>query len=296
MECNRLEGRGDHQGLPCGRCGVSDPGYRCRDCDGCELFCQACIVASHSINFLHRIQVRSNFFLNSLRRFTDFLVQKWNGTFFENTSLKDLGLHKQLNHRDGQICLNFDQHDDFVILSNHGIHEVSIRFCACESALHPVKQLLRHRLWPATTTNPKTAATFNCLERFQLESFEGKLTVFEYYHSLLRGTDNTGVRPPRVSLLSFLVRRVLLMVIMNLQDRYEALLRMVLEWRHMRMLKRSGRGHHPDGVNGTQEGQLAVLCPACPQPDINLPSGWELAPAEKQYADSLPTLLFVRGN
>lgn len=104
------------------------------------------------------------------------------------------------------MCLNFEEQDDFVVLGNHGIHEVCICFCACERAVHPVKQLLRHRLWPATTSHPKTAATFTCLERFQLESFEGKLTVFEYYHSLLRGTDNTGVNPPRVS--SCFVRRL----------------------------------------------------------------------------------------
>lgn len=53
-----------------------------------------------------------------------------------------------------------------------------------------------------------------------------------------------------------------------------------MQWRHSKMLKRSGRGHHPEGVNGTKEGQLAVFCPACPQPDINLPMGWELE--EKQ--------------
>lgn len=132
--------------------------------------------------------------------FIDF-GQQWNGTYFDCVSLKSLGLSKQLNHRDGDICLNYQQHDDFVILGNYAINEVSIRFCCCELAIHPVKQLLRHRLWPATTSAPKTAATFSCLERFQLESFEGKLTVFEYYHSLLRGTDNTGVRPPRVSRL-----------------------------------------------------------------------------------------------
>lgn len=57
MEVNRLEGRGDHRGHPCGRCGSLDPCFRCRDCDGCELYCQTCIVSYHSTNFLHRIQV-----------------------------------------------------------------------------------------------------------------------------------------------------------------------------------------------------------------------------------------------
>lgn len=68
---------------------------------------------------------------------------------------------------------------------------------------------------------------------------------------------------------------------------------MVLEWRHSKMLKRGGRGHHPDGVMGTKEGQLAVLCPACPQPDINLPPGWEEAPADKQYVPIKPSQNFV---
>ena len=53
---------------------------------------------------------------------------------------------------------------------------------------------------------------------------------------------------------------------------------MVHEWRHLKMLKRAGRGHDPDGVDATQPGQLAVVCPACPHPDRNLPAGWEDAP------------------
>jgi hypothetical protein len=46
------------------------------------------------------------------------------------------------------------------------------------------------------------------------------------------------------------------------------------------MLKRAGRGQDPAGAEGTQEGELAVECPACPQPGRNLPAGWENAPPE----------------
>lgn len=66
------------------------------------------------------------------------------------------------------------------------------------------------------------------------------------------------------------------------QDRYEAFLRMVREWRHLKMLKRTGRGHGPDGVEGTGEGECAVLCPACPQPGKNLPDDWQDAPNDKR--------------
>jgi hypothetical protein len=55
------------------------------------------------------------------------------------------------------------------------------------------------------------------------------------------------------------------------------------EWRHLIMLKRGGRGN--DGnrlVAETRPGELAVVCPACPQPGINLPDGWESATGEQK--------------
>lgn len=48
------------------------------------------------------------------------------------------------------------------------------------------------------------------------------------------------------------------------------------------MLKRGGRGHDMAGIEGTQSGELAVACPSCPHPGINLPLGWEDVPKDKQ--------------
>ncbi|KAF9505571.1 hypothetical protein BS47DRAFT_1374298 [Hydnum rufescens UP504] len=39
----------------------------------------------------------------------------------------------------------------------------------------------------------------------------------------------------------------------------------------------------PDGVSGTQSGELAILCPACPHPTVNLPNDWKNVPASSQY-------------
>lgn len=58
------------------------------------------------------------------------------------------------------------------------------------------------------------------------------------------------------------------------------------EWRHVRLLKRMGRGHSTSGVNGTVEGELAVRCPACPIPTANLPSDWMEKPKSEQYVAS----------
>jgi hypothetical protein len=51
------------------------------------------------------------------------------------------------------------------------------------------------------------------------------------------------------------------------------------------LLKRAGRGYATGGINTTSPGELAVDCPACPQPGKNLPEKWE---------SSDPSLLYVK--
>lgn len=48
------------------------------------------------------------------------------------------------------------------------------------------------------------------------------------------------------------------------------------------MLKRAGRGHDPSGIEATGAGELAVQCPACPQPKCNLPADWQSVEPEKK--------------
>jgi hypothetical protein len=61
------------------------------------------------------------------------------------------------------------------------------------------QQLLRARLFPATVDMPNTAATFRCLEHYQMLSFESKISIYEYYNTLSRMVDNTGLRVIAVS-------------------------------------------------------------------------------------------------
>lgn len=49
------------------------------------------------------------------------------------------------------------------------------------------------------------------------------------------------------------------------------------------MLKRSGRGHDPLGIDSTVNGECAVECPACPQPGKNLPVNWKDADKNIRY-------------
>lgn len=50
---------------------------------------------------------------------------------------------------------------------------------------------------------------------------------------------------------------------------------MFRQWAFLKRLKRAGRAHDPDGVDGTKQGECAVLCWACPHEGINLPPNWQ---------------------
>lgn len=121
--------------------------------------------------------------------------QKWNGLYFERTTLQHLGLQVQLGHPSTHQCPLPDRasKSNFVIIAADGIHHVNLNYCGCQLSLPKHVQLLRARLFPSTVTDPRTAATFNVLETFQMLNFTSKISTFEYYQSLARRTDNTGV-------------------------------------------------------------------------------------------------------
>ena len=65
-----------------------------------------------------------------------------------------------------------------------------------------------------------------------------------------------------------------------MQDRYRELLRCTRQYRNLKHLKWHGFGHD---ITMLGLGDLAVLCPACPQPGMNLPDDWEKD--KEQYVD-----------
>ncbi|KAG2140526.1 uncharacterized protein EDB93DRAFT_1241867 [Suillus bovinus] len=229
-----LEGRGHKGQRTVCRCGseIEEPKYRCRDCFGMEMYCQHCTVECHQSSPLH-------------------VIEEWNGSFFQCTHLKSLGLCVQLGHPPSDHCYNPrpSTGNDFIVVDINGIHDVALDFCG------------------STTTDPQTAATFNVLEHYQLLSFESKISAYEFYHSLARHSDNTGLS--------------------SIKDHYSAFMRIVHEWRHLQQLRCSGRGHDPGGVAETKAGELVVVCPACPHAGKNLPQGWGNSPPATRWLYAL---------
>ncbi|KAF7300835.1 hypothetical protein MKEN_01309400 [Mycena kentingensis (nom. inval.)] len=248
-ELLRLEGRGRHRYSLCRQCDSGPARFRCRDClDGGMLHCQSCFVEAHRYLPFHR-------------------AEEWNGQYFVTRSLKSLGLRVQLghSHESANQCIAPAPApgDDFVVVDFNGVHEIALDFCGCYSSGTHTQQLLRAGLFPSTSRNARTAATILVLRHWHLTFLESKCSVYDYFYTLARQTDNTGLS--------------------GLRDRYDEFLRMTKEWRNLQMLKRGGRGHDPSGVAGTQPGECALVCPACPQPGKNLPSDWVNHPPEKRF-------------
>ncbi|KAJ6514835.1 hypothetical protein C8R47DRAFT_961298, partial [Mycena vitilis] len=242
-ELIRLDGCGEWATDICLTCAKRKAEYRCTMCFTDAMYCTDCIVASHADNPLH-------------------VIEKWDGVLYKRTSLRGLGLRISFGH-DG--CVRPHTCDGFVVLDLGYIHHVNVDFCGCE---HRKKlgseriQLLRRRWFPATHEFPRSAATFAMLDFFLTQTLQAKTTMYDFYSALEKLTDGTGAKPP---------------------NRYREFLRMVREYRHLLMLKRAGRGHCPRGVSGTKAGELAIRCPACPRPGVNLPDDWENAPPAMKF-------------
>ncbi|KAJ7765192.1 hypothetical protein B0H16DRAFT_1717745 [Mycena metata] len=211
----RLEGVADALER-CPSCNQAEATIRCKHCFGGEMYCRECTVKMHAKNPLH-------------------VIDEWNGAMFSRTSLQELGLRVRLCHED---CVDPVVVDNFVLLDIGYIHEISVVFCGCERR-HGTEQrteILRKRWYPATHDTPRTAATFNYLNFFIIQTHQAKITMYDFYTATARSTCGSG---------------------RTLPNRYPELLRMVRQWRHLQMLKRTGH--------------------------VNLPEDWENASPEDRF-------------
>ncbi|KAF8145909.1 hypothetical protein K438DRAFT_1629288, partial [Mycena galopus ATCC 62051] len=217
--------------------------FRCarQTCIGPAMYCEQCIVDMHSQLPTHT-------------------VEKWTGEFFTPLALSDLDVEArlQLGHPPGSYCPRSSRaHKDFVIIDILGIRVIKLRFCECDTTVTHRQQLMRACLWPATSIDPQTCATFNVIRLFEVQNCLGKISAYDFVRSLELLSNNDGLE-----------------TVDKKGDRRRAFRGIVRQYRMMEMLKRAGRGHDDTGVGGTKQGELALPCRACPQPGINLPDGW----------------------
>ncbi|KAI0708129.1 hypothetical protein C8T65DRAFT_708633 [Cerioporus squamosus] len=177
-------------------------------------------------------------------------LEEWQARrgFWDRLSLGDIGYVVNLGHPHGQPCPLNRKPRPMTVVHGHGIHPYSIRFCYCTDAAtgtstpEPV-QLIRFGLWPGSDHH--------------LLSLQSQISSHDFFAYLRRQTDN--VCPD------------------NVTDRYRQFMTAEREFSFMRSTKRADMP--PE--QGLPPGALATLCPACPQPGINMDPRYE------KYLDAL---------
>ncbi|KAK7028198.1 hypothetical protein VNI00_014888 [Paramarasmius palmivorus] len=186
-------------------------------------------------------------------------MSRWNGEYFEHVTLKELGLSFQLNHQSLFCPKPLDCHTKLRILHTNGIHDIALKFCGCGNQIPQYQQLLRRGFYPATVHEGriKTCATFQYLEALSLQTLTTKSGTYDFYRALEKLTDGAGI--------------------LKIESRYRPLRMILRQWKHLKLIIRSGYGHSPDPITDEtlHEGCLTIKCPSCPHPGINLMPGWE---------------------
>jgi hypothetical protein len=140
--------------------------------------------------------------------------QVYKDGFLQPTSLAELGLVVQLNHRQGVCPRAAMQTRGFTVYHSNGAHQVNLAYCACEPHLAQnsrVGQIMRNRWLPATGKQPRTAFTFKCLNSFHLLNLQSKCNLYDYYCALICLTNNGDTKDLPVGDLTYLDRSMALM-------------------------------------------------------------------------------------
>ncbi|KAG1847564.1 hypothetical protein DFJ58DRAFT_663265, partial [Suillus subalutaceus] len=149
------------------------------------------------------------------------------------------------------------------IIDKSRVHRLWVRCCDCPNAMSPDLQMFRHGFFPASFNKPKTLFTFRVLDDFLLDNLECGTSAMNYYSKLWRMTSR---------MFPHLV-----------PDRYRELMRVARQWRQLKTMKWHGFGHCSDSPNA---GDLALFCPACPQPGINVSFSGDESLDEWKYTRS----------
>lgn len=161
------------------------------------------------------------------------------------------------------------------IVDVSGIHHLPVIKCLCHPPDEDDLRYIEMGLFPASYDIIKTVFTMNVLNDFRLANLECKTSAYQYYARLRRLTCPAF---PKAVL-----------------DRYRELRRLSREYRNMKLWKMHGRAHdEPDLSDDEMEvdedvqdaptdpeiarGKLAIFCPTCPQPGVNIPDDWAQDP------------------
>jgi len=140
------------------------------------------------------------------------------------------------------------------VVHTNGLHNIAMVSCECHGTDNLPLDLFAAQLLPASLKRIKTLFSAQVLDHFRLCNLELKASAYQFYQLIRRLT--TPMAPGEVL------------------DLYREFRRMARIWRWMKKLKWAGYAGGPNKVKDVGAGELAIFCPACPQPGINIPDNW----------------------
>ncbi|KAN0141115.1 hypothetical protein V8E53_000871 [Lactarius tabidus] len=266
---------------------------KCTDCIGGNYFCRECCLQAHMRSPFHRIA-------------------QWTGAHFAPTSLCRLGFRPLLGHNGAPCPLTVEVRHIFVVkhlmkpveedpespahaqhtldaaddnssnlarlsevlfetsmdklpqqtkrtrtarsgnllitaVHNTGVFDLEILYCICPNASDRGEQLLQAQMFPSSIKNIETVFTSSVLDDFLVDNLECKTTAQHITNRMFPD---------------------------NVPDLYRQLLQASRQWHDLQNRMSSGLGHQQESSNQA-DGSMAIFCPACLQPGINLPSDWK---------------------
>lgn len=165
-------------------CGSAICDTRCVECFPTTLSCKKCFVRGHQNNPFHWAEV-------------------WDETHFKRVDFSDIGGIIHLGHR-GSVCPSREQDvspSKVTVVHVNGVHTAQMTFCTCSDAELHWKQLLRHRLFPATLKTPETAFTLPLLKLSHMFSLCAQSSMYSIAQAIRRLTDDAFVHKIPVSVL-----------------------------------------------------------------------------------------------
>lgn len=167
---------------------------------------------------------------------------------------------------------DFFGHRFVTVVDVSGIHHLPVVKCTCREGTEEQLHYFELGLFPASYEQIKTVFTFTVLNDFRLSNLECKTSAYQYYSKLRRLTCPAFPK-----------------MVMN---RYQELRRLSRQYRNLKLWKMHGRGYVASVPEPAEEptenlnsvpladskAPLALFCPTCPQPSINLPETWSADP------------------
>lgn len=205
----------------CVECGALESFFRCRDCCARPSFCRTCCVRAHKYSPFHHIEEwKDSSYQRGDLDLMGYTIYLGHGgsPCRSHADISEAGTDQVLpdhlcdneppSHapEDNEAILGPSMElkapgfgwpagaEAITIVHTNGVFKRHIKKCSCVGSDRKIMpfhmQLFRSRLFPATTTFPRTAMTLSALDDYHLQMVECHTTVSSYFQKIRRSTNH----------------------------------------------------------------------------------------------------------